>query len=95
MGLRSTWDAHLRSTWDAISAYQDRLVSPEYGKEFFTRRTARVKYVGQNYLFRKGAADELMKLYNWMRHSDSNAEQKLEFASLPRWVDASAPRASA
>ena len=77
--LRSTWDTHLRSTWDAISAYQDRLVSPEYGEEFFGRRTARLQYVGQNYLFRKGAADELMKIYKWVGtcNSSANGESRI------------------
>lgn len=93
--VRSTWDAHLRWNWDRISEYQDRLVSPEYGKELFTRRTARVQYVGQNYLFRKDAADELMKLYKWMRRYELNAEQRLEVELRLQSVDAYASGASA
>jgi hypothetical protein len=30
--------APLRPAWDAISDYQDRLVSPKYGKQMFERR---------------------------------------------------------
>ena len=70
---RSTWAAHLRSTWNAMSAYRDRFVSQEFGNDFFERRTARVRYVGQNYLFRKDAASELLKLYVWMRRSNLDA----------------------
>ncbi len=89
--LRSTWAAHLRSTWNAMNAYLDRLVSPEYGKEFFRRRTARVQYVGQNYLLRQDAAGELMKLYKWMGRSELNVGQRSEGKSPPQNLDAEAP----
>jgi hypothetical protein len=54
----------LRPLYEAISAYQDRLVSPEYGREVFKRRNARVQFIGPNYLFRKGAVDEVERLFH-------------------------------
>lgn len=60
----------LRATWNAFSAYQDLLVSPEYGKEIFQRRTREVDFVGQNYIFRPGVVDELMNLYAFISSSD-------------------------
>ena len=53
----------LRTTWEAISAYQDRLVSPEYGKQIFELRDVQMPFVGQNYLFRPDAIDEVRRLY--------------------------------
>ena len=56
----------LRTTWEQVSAYRDRLVSPEYGKEIFERRDVYLNLVGQNYLFRSGVMDEMRKLYQFI-----------------------------
>jgi hypothetical protein len=66
---------HLGAPWDAMRAYQDRLVSPEYGEEFFKRGAALMQFVGQNYLFRKDAASELRKFYKWMGSYELTAKE--------------------
>ena len=58
--------APLRTTWEQVSAYRDRLVSPEFGREIFERRDVNVEFVGQNYLFRPGVMDEVRMLYHFI-----------------------------
>jgi hypothetical protein len=65
----------LRTTWEAISAYKDRLVSPEYGKQIFERRDVETEFVGQNYLFREGLVGEVMKLYQFVKSADVDAPE--------------------
>ena len=62
--------APLRTTWEAVSAYKDRLVSTEYGKQIFERRDVESEFVGQNYLFREGLIGELMALYRFIKAAD-------------------------
>jgi hypothetical protein len=69
----------LRTTWQAISAYRDRLVSPEYGKEIFRQRDVEIDFVGQNYLFRDGAIDEVRRLYRFL---NSEKVESLELQAL-------------
>jgi hypothetical protein len=71
--------APLRPTWEAISAYKDRLVSPEYGKEIFEQRDVETEFVGQNYLFREGAVGEVKKLYLFIK---SGSMDGLELQAL-------------
>ena len=70
----------LRTTWERVSAYRDRLVSPEYGKEIFERRDVDVNFVSQNYLFRPGVMDEVRNLYRFIssEHVDAPDLQGLQ-----------------
>jgi hypothetical protein len=65
----------LAATWEAISAYKDRIVSQEYGSEMFARREERVNFVGQNYLYRKGALEEVQKCYEYMRDTPLDVQE--------------------
>ena len=49
--------------YDAMMAFQDRLVSPEYGRDLYTRAVAEVRYVRPDYLLRPGVAPALHALY--------------------------------
>jgi hypothetical protein len=79
---------YLRPAWNAVSAYRDRLVSPEYGEEFFKQGASRIQYIGQNYLLRKDAADELFKLYNmiskWIGSHELTAQEKAQIELHPQ-----------
>ncbi len=59
-----------RPAFEAINAYRDRLVSPEYGGKVFELRNTRVQFVGQNYLLRKGAVDEVERLYRFINSAN-------------------------
>lgn len=65
----------LRTTWEAISAYKDRLVSPECGKQIFERRDVETEFVGQNYLFREGLVGEVTKLYQFVTSAEVDAPE--------------------
>ncbi|MBV9286573.1 MAG: hypothetical protein JO288_01915, partial [Hyphomicrobiales bacterium] len=68
----------LRTTWEAISAYRDRLVSPEYGKQIFERRDVQMPFVGQNYLFRPDAIDEVRRLYQFVAEAQVESPELQE-----------------
>jgi hypothetical protein len=62
--------APLRTTWEAISAYKDRLVSPQYGRQIFEQCTVEAEFVGQNYLLREGVLDELASFYDFLKSEE-------------------------
>ena len=64
--------APLRAVWHAISAYKDRLVSRQYGRQIFERRDVEVEFVGQNYLLLDGVQDEMTRLYHFLKSAEVN-----------------------
>jgi hypothetical protein len=65
----------LATTWEAISAYKDRLISPEYGAEMFDRRDLGVKFYRQNYLMRPGVLDRLASFYDYVKSTPLDVQE--------------------
>lgn len=57
----------LLPVYQAMMAFKDRLTSPEYGTEMFTRAVSDVPYVRQNYLLQPGVVPALESLYRTLR----------------------------
>jgi hypothetical protein len=53
--------------YQAMMGFKDRLVSPEYGTELFTRDVSNVEYVRQNYLLQPGVVPTLQTIYRILR----------------------------
>lgn len=73
----------LHPTFEAMSAYRDRLVSPEYGNELFEPRIAPTRFIGQDYLFRRGAADEVERLFRFINSANAVSPRLEALQSLP------------
>lgn len=65
----------LATTWEAISAYKDRLISPEYGREMFDRRDLGVNFFRQNYLMKPGVLDQLANFYDYVKSTPLDVQE--------------------
>jgi hypothetical protein len=79
--------AVFQPVYQALMTYKDRLASPEYGTEMFTRGVAEVSYVRQDYLLQPGVMPAMQAIYRTVRaalgsapHAAAEAEADVEEA---------------
>jgi hypothetical protein len=58
--------------YQALTEYKDRLASPEYGTEMFTRGVSDVSYVRQDYVWQPGVMPAMQTIYRAVRAALEN-----------------------
>ena len=67
----------LKGAWTALCAFEDRLVSPEYGRQFFdlTSRPPPVRFLTTHYLMKPAVIEALHDLHRQLDQADVDDPQ--------------------